>query len=158
MCEVLQYEKEEEIRLFHELVMLVLQDFGGRLGIVEKLIDLLDLLPLHRFFSLNTTQQTGWSQQLDGVPEMTNKMLSTHPFNLICPHFDVAFHSERSIISVPEGCLGADLCQVCQSFLADADPLNLSTDLDDLKAKNSSVRQTKITRNASYSRIFWDLN
>lgn len=40
-------------------------------------------------------------------------------------------------IFLPEGGLGADLCQVCESFLADIDPLGLSADLDDLQTAQS---------------------
>lgn len=56
--------KRKKSSLFHKLVMLVLEDFGGGLGVVEQLVDFLYLLPLHRLFSLNATQQTGWCQQL----------------------------------------------------------------------------------------------
>ena len=48
--------------------MLVLEDFGGGLGVVEQLVDLLHLLPLHALFPLNTAQQAGWCQQLHSVP------------------------------------------------------------------------------------------
>lgn len=42
---------------------------------------------------------------------------------------------------VPEGGLVADLCQVCERFFADADPLGLSANLDDLKTTASSAMQ-----------------
>lgn len=55
------------------------------------------------------------------------------------------FHSESvkptdenvdtSRFYLPEGCFGADLCQMCEGLLADADPLGLSADLDYLKKK-----------------------
>ena len=54
---------------FHEFVMLILKDLGGRLGVVEELIDLLHLLPLHPFLPLDAAQQAGWGQQLHGVPQ-----------------------------------------------------------------------------------------
>lgn len=53
---------------FHKFMMLVLEDFGGGLGVVKQLVDFLHLLSLHRFFALNSAQQTAWSQQLHGVP------------------------------------------------------------------------------------------
>ncbi len=59
--------------LFHKLVMLILKDFGRRLGVVEQLVYLLDLLPLHALFSLNSAKQTGRRQQLYGVPERKRK-------------------------------------------------------------------------------------
>ena len=62
-------EKDNILSLFHEFVMLILEDFGRRLGVVEQLVDFLYLLPLHILFSLNTAQQAGWSQQLGSVPE-----------------------------------------------------------------------------------------
>lgn len=49
--------------------MLILKDFGRGLGIVEQLIDFLNLLSLHSLFSLYTTQQTGGGQQLYSIPE-----------------------------------------------------------------------------------------
>lgn len=49
--------------------MLVLEDLGGGLGVIEQLVYFLYLLPLHVLFSLDAPQQTGWGQQLDGVPE-----------------------------------------------------------------------------------------
>lgn len=48
--------------------MLVLEDFGRRFSVIEQLVNFLNLLSLHGLFSLNTAQQAGWSQQLDGVP------------------------------------------------------------------------------------------
>lgn len=49
--------------------MLILEDFGGGLGVVEQLVDFFYLLPLHGLFALNTAQQTGWRQQLYSIPE-----------------------------------------------------------------------------------------
>lgn len=40
--------------LFHKLVMLILEDFCGGLGVVEQLVDFFYLLPLNVLFSLNT--------------------------------------------------------------------------------------------------------
>lgn len=62
-------KKVENPVLFHKLVMLILEDFGGGLGVVEQLVDFLHLLPLHGLFALNTAQQTGWRQQLYSIPE-----------------------------------------------------------------------------------------
>lgn len=45
---------------------------------------------------------------------------------------------------LPEGCFGADLCQVCESLLADADPLGLSADLDDLQTAALLATQSNI--------------
>lgn len=50
---------------------------------------------------------------------------------------------DTQCISLPEGGLGADLCQVCKSFLADIDPLCLSTDFDDLQTTPSLVTNTQ---------------
>ena len=41
--------------------------------------------------------------------------------------------SDTQRIFSPEGGIGADVCQVCESVLADRDPLGLSADLDDLQ-------------------------
>lgn len=56
-------------------MLLVLEDLGGGLGVVEQLVDFLDLLPLHGLFALNSAQQTGWGQQLQGIPEETGSMV-----------------------------------------------------------------------------------
>lgn len=57
--------------------MLVLEDFGRGFGVVEQLVDFLDLLSLHCLFSLNTAQQTGWSQQLYSIPERKQEIWAT---------------------------------------------------------------------------------
>lgn len=49
--------------------MLILEDFCRGLGVVEQLVDFLNLLPLHGLFSLNSAQQTGRRKQLNSVPE-----------------------------------------------------------------------------------------
>lgn len=85
--------------LFHELVMLVLEDFGGGLGVVEQLVDLLYLLPLHGLFPLNTAQQAGWCQQLYGVPEreMTaTQFTDIYPLHLQCMPVYETEESKRS--------------------------------------------------------------
>lgn len=56
-------------------MLLILEDLGGGLGVVEELVDLLDLLPLHGLFALNSAQQTGWGQQLQGIPEKTGDIV-----------------------------------------------------------------------------------
>lgn len=53
----------------HVLVLLVLEDLGGGLGVVEELVDLLHLLPLHALLALHAAQQAGGGQQLQGVPQ-----------------------------------------------------------------------------------------
>lgn len=57
--------------------MLILEDFGRRLGIVEQLVDFFYLLPLHGFFTLNTAQQTGRRQELYSVPEGKREIWAT---------------------------------------------------------------------------------
>lgn len=42
-------------------------------------------------------------------------------------------------LAVPEGGLGANLCQVCKSLLAGADSFGLSPNLDDLQTTASLV-------------------
>lgn len=56
-------------------MLLILEDLGGGLGVVEELVDLLDLLPLHGLFALNSAQQIGWGQQLQGIPEKTGDIV-----------------------------------------------------------------------------------
>lgn len=50
-------------------MLLILEDLSGGLGVVEQLVDFLDLLSVHGLFALNSAQQTGWCQQLQGIPE-----------------------------------------------------------------------------------------
>lgn len=57
--------------------MLILEDFGGGLSVVEQLVDFLDLLPLHVLFSLNAAQQAGWRQKLYSVPERKQQVRAT---------------------------------------------------------------------------------
>lgn len=57
--------------------MLILEDFGRGFGIVEQFVDFLDLLSLHSFFTLNTAQQAGWSQQLYSIPERKQEIRAT---------------------------------------------------------------------------------
>lgn len=52
-----------------EFVLLILEDFGGGLGVVEQLVAFLHLLPLHGLFSLSTGQYTGWCQQVRSIPD-----------------------------------------------------------------------------------------
>lgn len=47
--------------------MLVLEDFGRGLGVVEELVDLLHLLSLHVLFTLNSAQQMSRRQQLQRI-------------------------------------------------------------------------------------------
>lgn len=63
--------------LFHKLVILILEDFCWRLGVIEQLIDLFYLLSLHCFFSLNAAQQTGRRQQLYSVSETKQEIGNT---------------------------------------------------------------------------------
>lgn len=63
-----QWGISQNTALFHIFMMLILKDFCWGLGVVEQLVDFLHLLPLHRLLPLNTTQHTGWCQQLYGVP------------------------------------------------------------------------------------------
>lgn len=120
-------------------MLLILEDLGGRLGVVEQLVDFLDLLPLHRLFALDPAQQAGRCQQLQGVPgetggekKNTQKVLSA----LSAPGGVAAGPGGappyRGPPFIPEGGLGSNLGQVRKSFLADRDPFDLSADLDDL--------------------------
>lgn len=58
-------------------MILILEDFCWRLGVIEQLIDLFYLLPLHRFFSLNAAQQTCRRQQLYSVSETKQEIGKT---------------------------------------------------------------------------------
>lgn len=57
---------------------------------------------------------------------------------------------------LPEGGLGANLRQVCQSFLADIDPFSLSADLDDLQTKLSSVTEARTQASSVTHADIWD--
>lgn len=48
----------------HVLILLVSQDLGRGLGIVEKLADLLDVLLLDAVLPIDLGKQVGWGQQL----------------------------------------------------------------------------------------------
>lgn len=56
---------------FHVLILLVGQDFGRGLGIVEELTDLLDVLFLDTVLPVDLSQQVGRGQQLHRVPRVT---------------------------------------------------------------------------------------
>lgn len=56
-------------------MLLILEDLSGGLGVVEQLVDFLHLLSVHGLFALNSAQQTGWCQQLQGIPEETGDIV-----------------------------------------------------------------------------------
>lgn len=120
--------------------MLVLEDFGRGLGVVEELVDLLHLLSLHVLFTLNSAQQMSRRQQLQRISARKQdsiRMLgfSAEVLNLKWSLISVIIQSDP----LPEGGLWADLCQVGESFLTDSDALGLSSDLDDLKINSQKV-------------------
>ena len=126
-------------RSLHIFMLLVLEDLCRGLGIIEELIDLLNLLPLHTFLTLNTPQKIGRGHQLHCIPG-TWEVRGQYAHKAVrhaCTH---RIHTQvtcRSASDIPEGGLVADLCQVAECFIADINSLSLSTDLDDLQEKKS---------------------
>lgn len=121
-------------------MLLILEDLGGGLGVVEELVDFLHLLPLHALFALNSAQQAGWGQQLQGIPEETGHIVPSDLSTLgtICTvSAGCGIWGRTEGPFIPEGGLSSNLCQVSKSFLTDGDPFNLSADLDDLQSTQS---------------------
>lgn len=54
----------------HVLILLVSQDFGRGLGIIEELTDLLDVLLLNAILPIDLSKQVGRGQQLHRVPRV----------------------------------------------------------------------------------------
>lgn len=50
--------------LLHVLVLLVSQNLGRRLGIIEEFTDLFHMLLLNAVLPVDLGQQVGWGQQL----------------------------------------------------------------------------------------------
>lgn len=137
--------------------MLILEDLCWGLGVVEQLVDLLHLLPLHRLLPLNSAQHAGWSQQLDGVPARSSTDnvwdIVLHQSLLRC--FPVGIKPSDWTVnrrlspasSVPEGGFSSDLRQVWERLLADVDAFSLSPNLYDLKKKKGNTKSISFLTN-----------
>lgn len=55
--------------LLHVLVLLVSQNLGRGLGVIEELADLFHVLLLNAVLAIDLCQQVGWGQQLHRIPQ-----------------------------------------------------------------------------------------
>lgn len=65
--------------LLHVLVLLVSQNLGRGLGVIEELADLFHVLLLNAVLAIDLCQQVGWGQQLHRIPTADSTAVNTGP-------------------------------------------------------------------------------